>query len=123
MRQLLHKAVALLFWVLLITLWVALVREGKAGADNISYSVQYLAIVAGAVLAVTFWWIRHNLGIHRRKGPRSGRASLPPRTDEDRLGRPLRWQLEGGAAGAVGVAHLVVALDGEAKVYAAGAAA
>ena len=85
--------------------------------------MQYLAAVAGAVLAVTLWWIRHNVGIHRRKGPRSGRAAQPPRTDEDRLGRPLRWQLDGGAEAAVGVAHLVIDLDGEAKVYAAGAAA
>ena len=123
MRELLHKTVALVFWVLLVALWVLLIREGKAGADNIAYSVQYLAAVAGAVLAVTLWWIRHNLGIHRRKGSRSGRAAQPPRTDEDHLGRPLRWQVEGGAAGAVGVTHLVIELDGEAKVYSAGGAA
>jgi len=52
-----------------------------------------------------------------KKGPRGLRPPEPPRTDEDRLGRPLRWQLGGGHPEAIGAAHLVVALDGEAKVY------
>ena len=31
----------------------------------------------GAVLAVTIWWIRHNVSIYRRKGPRRGRPDTP----------------------------------------------
>ena len=89
----------------------------KAGMSNVTYSVTYLAIVAGAVLAVTLWWIRHNTGIYRRKGQRTGRPTVAPRTDEDRLGRPLRWQLEGGAPAATAATHLVIELDGAAKVY------
>jgi hypothetical protein len=121
MRQAAHTAVGAAFWALLILLWVKLVRDHKVGAANIAYSVQYLSIVAGAVLAVTIWWIRHNTRIYRRKGPRTGRPGTAPRTDEDRLGRPVRWQLEGGADGAVDAGHLVIDLDGEAKVYRQGA--
>jgi hypothetical protein len=117
MRQAGHTAIGVAFWALLIFLWVKLVRDGRAGAANITYSIQYLSIVAGAVLAVTIWWIRHNTRIYRRKGPRTGRPELAPRSDEDRLGRPLRWQLEDGVDGARHAAHLVVDLDGEAKVY------
>ena len=37
---------------------------------------------------------------------------MVPRTDEDRLGRPIRWRLDGGAIAALGaVPHLVVELD------------
>ena len=90
--------------------------------DNITYSVQYVAVVAGAVVAVTVWWIRHNMRIYAKKGPRGHRPPEPPRIDEDRLGRPLRRQLEGGHAAAVGATHILVSLDGEAKVYAAAGA-
>jgi hypothetical protein len=117
MRQAGHSAVGLAFWALLILLWVKLVRDGRAGAENVAYSAQYISIVAGAVLAVTIWWIRHNTRIYRRKGPRTGRAELAPRCDEDRLGRPVRWQLDEGADGARDAGHLVVDFDGEAKVY------
>jgi len=117
MRQLCHKLIGVLFWALLIFCWIMLVREQKAGSTNITYSVQYLAVVTGAVLSVAFWWIRHNTSIYRKKGPRLGRPEIPARVDEDRLGRPIRWQLEGGPAEALATGHLVIDLDGAAKVY------
>ena len=117
MRQLWHAAIGLAFWALLVVLWILLVVEDKAGAANITYSVAYVAVIVGAVLAVTLWWIRHNTNIYRRKGPRTGRPEMPPRTDEDRLGRPIRWQLDGGAAAATDAGHLVIDVDGPAKVY------
>ena len=117
MRQIGHRAIGVAFWALLGVLWILLIRGHRAGAQNIAYSVSYLAAVAGAVLAVTLWWIHHNTGIYRRKGARTGRPESPPRTDEDRLGRPIRWQLRRGPKGAVKAGHLVVELDGAAKVY------
>jgi hypothetical protein len=117
MRQLRHKAIGLFFWFLLAACWFLLVREHKAGTENITYSVTYIAVITGAVLAITLWWIRHNTGIYQRKGPRTGRPAVAPRTDEDRLGRPLRWQLAGGAPAALEASHLVIDVDGSAKVY------
>jgi hypothetical protein len=117
MRQLAHKAIGVVFWTLVIVLWILLIRDHKAGGRNVAYSVQYVGMIAGAVLAVTLWWIRHNTRIYRRKGPRTGRPEIAPRTDEDRLGRPIRWQTEGGADGARDVGHLRIELDGAAKVY------
>ena len=122
MRQLLHKAIGIFFWIVLLGLWFALIVEGRAGMANITYSVQYVAIIAGAVLGLTVLWVRHNMRIYAKKGPRGHRPPEPPRTDEDRLGRPLRWQLDGGHPEAIGMAHIVVTLDGEAKVYAAAGA-
>jgi len=117
MRQALHKLIGVFFWALLLFCWFMLIHEHKAGRTNVAYSVQYLAVVAGAVLAVTFWWIRHNTSIYRKKGPRTGRPEIAPRIDEDRLGRPLRWQLDGGVTEALATSHLVIELDGAAKVY------
>ena len=122
MRQLFHTAIGIFFWIVLVGLWIALATEGRAGMDNITYSVQYVAVIAGAVLGVTVLWVRHNMRIYAKKGPRGHRPPQPPRTDEDRLGRPLRWQFADGHADAVGTSHIVVALDGEAKVYAAAGA-
>jgi hypothetical protein len=118
MRELCHKAIGVAFWAVLIVLWVLLIRDHKAGGRTIAYSVQYLAMIGGAVLAVTLWWIRHNTRIYRRKGPRTGRPEMPARIDVDRLGRPIRWATDGGAAGALDAGHIVVELDGAAKVYA-----
>ena len=117
MRQLAHKAVGLFFWIVLITLWVVLVRENKAGTDNFVYSAQYVGAIAAAVLAITLLWIQHNMAIYRRKGARRETAVMLPRTDEDRLGRPICWELEGGAVAALDAGHVVVELDGGAKVY------
>ena len=117
MRQLGHTVVGLAFWGLLILLWILLIQNHKAGGEKIAYSVQYLAVIGGAVLTVTLWWIRHNTRIYRRKGPRTGRPEIAPRTDEDRLGRPIRWQTDGGADGARVTGHLLIELDGPAKVY------
>lgn len=117
MREAGHILVGVAFWALLIVLWVTLVAERKAGPDSLAYSLQYVSAVSGAVLAVTLWWIHHNRRIYRRKGPRTGRPRIEPRTDEDRLGRPIRWQLDGGPECALDSAHLRVELDGDAKVY------
>jgi hypothetical protein len=117
MRQFGQAAIGVAFWGVLIVLWILLIQDHKAGGRNIAYSVQYLAVIGGAVLAVTLWWIRHNKRIYQRKGPRTGRPEIAPRTDEDRLGRPIRWQTAGGADGARDVGHLLIELDGSAKVY------
>src|SRR5215212_9287418 len=108
MRELSHIAIGLFFWFLMAVLWILLIVQDKAGAANITYSVAYVAVIVGAVLAVTLWWIRHNTRIYRRKGPRTSRPEIAPRTDEDRLGRPVRWQVDGGSEAALDAAHLVI---------------
>jgi hypothetical protein len=117
MRQKMHIVIGLAFWLLFAALWVKLFAEHKAAGASFRDTGVELAAVVGAVLAVTTWWIRHNVGIYRRKGPRKGRPSQPPRTDEDRLGRPVRWALPGGAIAARACDHLVVDLDGDVKTY------
>ena len=117
MRQALHIAVGVAFWALLIALWVLLALEGKTSGAAFRDTGIELAILLGAVLATTLWWIRHNVGIYRRKGARQGRADLRPRTDEDRLGHVMHWALEDGAAGAATEQHLVIELHGALKTY------
>jgi hypothetical protein len=117
MRQFAHKVIGAAFWLLLIGLWVLLATEGKASGDAFRDTGIWLAALMGAVLAVTIWWIRHNVAIYRRKGPRRGRAENPPRTDEDRLGRGVAWAMDGGAPNARTERHLVVEIAGDVKTY------
>ena len=117
MRQLVHCVIGVAFWLLLAALWVLLAVEGKASGAAFRDTGVWLAALMGAVLAVTIWWIRHNVAIYQRKGPRRGRPEQPPRTDEDRLGRALDWALPGGASAALAERHLVVDVAGDVKAY------
>jgi hypothetical protein len=117
MRHATHQLIGIAFWLLLIGMWIQLLRGDAVTLSHIGHSVQYVAVVAGAVLAVTLCWVRHNIGIHRRKGPRTAGHAKAPRIDEDRLGRPLRWSVPGGHRGALDAAHLVVEMKAGTKVY------
>ena len=117
MRQLGHKIIGIAFWLLLALLWALLVTEGKASGAAFRDTGLRIAALMGVVLAVTIWWIRHNLGIYRRKGPRRGRPENAPRTDEDRLGRDVQWVMPGGAPAARTERHLVVEIAGDLKTY------
>jgi hypothetical protein len=117
MRQRLHDLVGIFFWFLLIAMWVMLVRDGQAAFPTVVDTAGKVTAAGAGVLVITLWWVRHNVGIHRRKGPRGTRPEMAPRTDEDRLGRPLRWSLPAGAAGAASEPHLVIDLDHGVKAY------
>jgi hypothetical protein len=117
MRKLAHIVVALLFWLALAGMWVRLVAEHKATIPAFRNTLFELAALAGVLLAITTWWIRHNVGIYRRKGPRRGRMDVPPDTTRDRLGRRVRWALPGGPQAARVEPLLVVEVDGDVKIY------
>jgi hypothetical protein len=117
MRQFVHSLIGIAFWLLLAGLWALLAIEGRASAASFRNTGIWLAALMGAVLAVTIWWIRHNVAIYRRKGPRRGRPENPPRTHADRLDRHVEWELPGGAPAALNERHLVVEIVGELKTY------
>jgi hypothetical protein len=117
MREAVHKAIGAFFWILIVVLWVILWREGETSLAAFADTGVRLAVLAGTVLAVTTWWIRHNMGIYRRKGPRNGRPPNVPRIDEDRLGRPIEWAMTGGHVAARDARHLVIEVENETKTY------
>jgi hypothetical protein len=117
MRQLSHIVLAVASWAVLVGLWVMLALEHKATAAALRDTLFQLAVIVGVVLAITIWWIRHNVGIYRRKGPRRGRPADAPTTTEDRLGRRVRWAMPGGVRTARAHRHLVVELEDGVKTY------
>ena len=117
MRQALHIAIGIAFWLLLVALWILLALDGKASGAAFRDTGMMLAALMGAVLALTIWWIRHNVRIYRRKGARRGRPLSPARTDEDRLGRDVDWAMPGGPLTALTERHLIVEIAGGLKTY------
>lgn len=74
-------------WVLFVGLWwrtltytplVALARIGL-----------FVAVAVGVTVAANTLWIRHNLRIHRRKGPRRSVPVVEMRVERDFSGRVL----------------------------------
>lgn len=117
MRQAVHVLVACVFWVLLIGAWVVLAVQGKVTAEGVLDGLEVVGAMGLVVGAATLYWVRHNVGIYRRKGPRRGRPIRRPDTQLDRLSRPVRWQFEDGHAGALDASHILIDLVGNVKVY------
>jgi hypothetical protein len=78
----------LLAWVLLGVAWWAVLQR-----DPRTWLAQLLvpAVAAVVVTAVTLFWVRHNLGIYQRKGPRRGVPAVDEPWTHDSLGRPLAF--------------------------------
>jgi len=116
-KRVVHIVVGVLSWVLVIGLWVVLIRMGEVTVSGVGKAAIQLGVLTATVLALTVLWVRHNIAIYRKKGPRTGRERQIPNTDRDRLGHLLTWDVTGGVHGARTVRHLVVDLAGETKTY------
>jgi len=84
-HALLHALVLVAGWCLFAGSWWLVLDQPRdtAGLGH---------LVLGAVIvmpAITLAWIAHNLGIHRRKGPRRAVAPVPLRYDVDFNGRRI----------------------------------
>lgn len=96
-RDLVHGAFLASAWALILVLWVRVLH----GTDP-----EVLALAAGSVLAcgivsvvATRLWIAHNVGIHRRKGPRAAVPEVPLDYGHDWVGRAVAadWAAVRGA--------------------------
>ena len=78
---------AVLGWAALGWAWWRVAERGQLPTAGMVLTPVLLAL---ATYAVTSWWVRHNLAIYRRKGPRRSvpGAAWPYLTD--RRGRMLR---------------------------------
>lgn len=80
-----HFLMVVLGWVLFIWFW-----HLAAGEPWDSAPLMFLII--GAIIVsplVTLFWIFHNMGIYKRKGPRKGMADVKPYYDVDWSGREV----------------------------------
>jgi hypothetical protein len=86
-KGILHALLAVLTWILFISWWNQVIPQITVEDASMAFLVIFLTFLICSVL--TLLWVRHNVGIFRRKGPRK---NLPPVFDEretDYLGRKL----------------------------------
>ena len=86
-KGILHALLIVLTWILFVSWWNQVIPQVTVEDASMAFLVIFLTFLICSVL--TLLWVRHNIGIFRRKGPRK---NLPPVSEEretDYLGRKL----------------------------------
>ena len=117
LRQLVHVAVGLGFWALFGLMWWMLFRKQEADLRAVFDSTRIILGLGTVIFAMTLWWVIHNLRIYRHKGPRAGKPQVAPRTDQDRLGRPVAWNFDLVLTDTLTAGQIVIEIEGDVKLY------
>lgn len=84
-RRIAHTALVVLGWLLFAWSWHRVTVNGPEVGE-----LRWLLLSALLVVPVlTLSWVAHNVGIHRRKGPRRSVPAVTTRHDHDFNGRRL----------------------------------
>ena len=104
-----HVLFVILGWVIFIWFW-SLVSAQPWDSTPIM-----LLIVGSLIVSplVTLYWIFHNMGIYKKKGPRKGMADVKPIYDADWSGREITADWEALAKARV----IVIEIDEFGKNY------
>lgn len=82
-----HSFLAVLTWILFVVWWNQVIPQVTVEDASMAFLVIFLTVLFCSVL--TLLWVRYNVGIFHRKGPRK---NLPPVSEDretDHLGRRL----------------------------------
>lgn len=89
-QALVHGVFVVVGWVLFFAAWWVVSRRPW---DSYDLTV-LIGVAAFAIPGVTYAWIRHNVAIYRRLGPRRAARAVEPRYERDFNGRRIEadWQ-------------------------------
>ena len=87
LRDAMHVLLVLAGWALFFTWWVQVLRDTSLSEAVVAVLV-ILSVSLLTALA-TVGWVRYNLGIYRRKGPRRAVPDVAEDIGADALGRKL----------------------------------
>ena len=82
-----HAFLVVLTWILFAYWWNQVIPQITVEDASMAFLVIFLTVLATSVL--TLLWVRHNIGIFRRKGPRKNLPAVSEHRDNDYLGRSL----------------------------------
>lgn len=82
-----HSLIALLAWILFFVWWNQVIPQISVDDAAAAFLVIFLTVLLTSVL--TLLWVRYNVGIFRRKGPRKQIPAVSEERDADYLGRSL----------------------------------
>ncbi len=109
-REVLHLLVAAATWILFFYWWGIVLPQVRR--DDAVVAVLFIALTSLATAVVTGAWIRYNIGIYRRKGPRLQLTPPAAGRDTDALGRTIVGPDDGSLRAS---RIVVVAVDGDRK--------
>ncbi len=116
-REALHVLIAAATWLLFLYWWGIVLPQVRR--DEAVSAALFIAVSSLATVLLTAAWIRYNLRLYRRKGPRLQLTPAAPPRDADRLGRKI-VRPDGGTLRASRV--VVVGFDGDVKTFEPGEA-
>lgn len=93
LRGYLHAAIAVAAWILFFFWWRQVL--GFTRREDLIFVLVFLLLAVAAATVVNLAWVRHNVGIYRRKGPRTRVTEVSEDWGSDSLGRPIRWPSSG----------------------------
>lgn len=88
-RGYVHAAIAVAAWILFFYWWRQVL--GFTRRQDVVFVLVFLLVAVAAATALNLAWVRHNVGIYRRKGPRTRVTEVSEDWGSDTLGRPVRW--------------------------------
>jgi len=105
----LHVLLVVLGWVLFFVLWRFVAQRPWDSRDL----TMLIATAATVVPLITLLWIRHNVSIHRRLGPRRSTRAVEESYTHDFNRREVRadWAMLRHAS------EVVIDIDGKNKIY------
>lgn len=113
-RALVQLVLVVVGWILFLWAWVSVMRF--TAPETVAVTTILLAAFAVGIEVINLLWIRHNVNIYKRKGPRKSVPRVRYEFRRDFLGRrqAADWQsLQGEAL-------IVVSFDDEQKTFASG---
>jgi len=86
-RGIFHASLVILTWILFVYWWNQVIPQITVADASMAFLVIFLTFLICSVL--TLLWVRYNVGIFRRKGPRKNLPSVSEERESDYLGRRL----------------------------------
>ncbi len=108
MRDGLHALIVACTWALFFYWWSIVLPATRL--SDATWAIFAILAVSLCTVALTLGWVRYNLGIYRRKGPRRKIPDVSERVSADVLGRDL---VHGGWEALRASPLITVAVDGE----------
>ncbi|MGZ8432179.1 MAG: hypothetical protein ACXWWW_09510 [Candidatus Deferrimicrobiaceae bacterium] len=100
-------------WLLFVYWWNQVIPQISVMDASVAFLVIFLTFLITSVL--TLLWVRHNLGIFRRKGPRKSLPAVSEEVHSDSLGRRLELP---GYDSLKGAPVVVISREGDRKRFA-----
>ncbi len=107
-----HALIAIFGWALFVHWWNRVLPQ--IDSRDAIIALIFIGFTFFITVMITLLWVRYNIGIFRRKGPRKNLPLVTENRDTDFLGR----RIEQPGPGTLKTARLVViSVEGEVKKY------